>query len=480
MKNIFNLIILFFAVFTVNSKGYSQNNADPGISILMSPVSVSQGSTGTLSATVGNYGNDTIVANSLRVTISVGPNAEITGIAAGSDVRWSQLSLTTGSANTIQLKNTAGSFNPFDIEDIRLTVKGNVVNAAKTIVGNIVYISSPNPLLCGGCFSPPLNISQGNAGNANDNSETSLAVTGATLTFNNTQTNVLCYGGSTGTSTASVTGGTGGYTYSWNTTPIQTTATAIGLSVGSYVITVTDNTGSTGTATILITQPNLLVVSAPDVLLSNYGDSDGTSTAIVTGGTQPYTYSWNTTPVLQTTATANGLSVGSYVITVTDTAGCMAKDTIDVTQPLPSPNFTPTIDINSLVFVNVGDTADFIVNISNITSASSNGQIVVKIAIPSAFAITWNAASGNSTVVTQILNDNSDWLITQNGFFITMTLKTGVIIGASAYSAIGFSIARKLDVPTFTQQPLTATIVNGSGSDSQNYDNTSNTILKAE
>jgi hypothetical protein len=480
MKNIFKLILLFFAVFTVNSKGYSQNNADPGISILMSPVSLSQGSTGILSATVGNYGNDTIVANSLRVTISVGPNAEITGIAAGSDVRWSQLSLTTGSANTILLTNSGGSFNSFDVADIKLTVQGNVVNAAKTIVGNIVYISSPNPLLCGGCFSPPLNISQGNAGNANDNSETSLAVTGATLTFNNTQTNVLCYGDSTGIITAIVTGGTGGYTYSWNTTPIQTTATANGLSVGSYVITVTDNTGSTGKDTILITQPGLLVVSAPDVSLSTYGDSTGTSTAIVTGGTGVYTYSWNTTPVLQTTATANGLSVGSYVITVTDISGCMAKDTIDVTQPLPSPNFTPTIDINSLVFVEAGDTRDFIINISNTTYASSNGQIVVKITIPSAFDITWNAASGSSTVVTTVLNDNSKWDITQNGFFITMTLKVPLTIGASASSAIGFSIARKADVPTSTQQPLTATIVNGSGSDSQNYDNTSNTILKAE
>jgi hypothetical protein len=288
-----------------------------------------------------------------------------------------------------------------------------------------------------------------------------------------------CYGGITGTSTASVTGGTGGYTYSWNTTPIQTTATANGLSVGSYVITVTDNTGSTGKDTILITQPGLLVVSAPDVSLSNYGDNDGASFATVTGGTGVYTYSWNTNPV-QTSAIATGLFAGIYVITVTDALGCMAKDTIDVTQPLP-PNFTPTIDINSLVFVNAGDTRDFIVNISNITAASSNGQIVVKIVIPSAFNITWNSASGNSNVNNgTVLNNNSNWAITQSGFFITMTSKTNVIISANASSAIGFSIARKTDVPAQTSQPITVTIVDGSGSDSQNYDNTYYTVLKAE
>ncbi|MFT5885286.1 MAG: hypothetical protein ACI9IP_001746, partial [Arcticibacterium sp.] len=104
------LMLLFFTVFVFIQDGYSQNNADPGISILMSPSSLKQGSSGILRATVGNYGNDSIVENSLRVTISVGSNAEITGIATGSDMRWSLLSLTKGSANTIKLTNTGGSF----------------------------------------------------------------------------------------------------------------------------------------------------------------------------------------------------------------------------------------------------------------------------------------------------------------------------------------------------------------------------------
>ncbi|TDE26721.1 hypothetical protein E0I61_16205, partial [Flavobacterium ranwuense] len=176
MNTLYKLILLFFTVFMFIPKGYSQNNADPGIGILMSPASVTQGSTGILSATVGNYGNGTIVKNSLRVTISVGTNAEIIGIASGSDMRWNQLSLTTGSANTIKLTNSGGEFNSFDISDILLIVRGNVVSGANGITGNIVYITAYNPLLCGGCSTPPLNVSQGNASNSNDNSETSLAV----------------------------------------------------------------------------------------------------------------------------------------------------------------------------------------------------------------------------------------------------------------------------------------------------------------
>ncbi len=176
MKTLYKLILLIFTVFMIVPKGYSQKNASPGIGILMSPASVELGSTGILSARAGNYGNQTIVSNSLHVTISVGSNAEILGIASGSDARWSQFNLTTGSGNTIKLTNTGGGFGSFDASDIRLTVRGNVVSGPTGIAGNIVYISGPNPLLCAGCPSPPQSVSQGNASNSNDNSRTSLVV----------------------------------------------------------------------------------------------------------------------------------------------------------------------------------------------------------------------------------------------------------------------------------------------------------------
>ncbi|SHG30512.1 hypothetical protein SAMN05444396_1081, partial [Flavobacterium segetis] len=175
MSTLNKLIVFFFIIFVFVPKGYSQN-ADPAIGILMSPSSLSKDASGILTVTVGNYGNATIVSNSLRVTISVGANAEILGIAAGSDIRWSQFNLTIGSANTIQLTNTDGGFGSFDLKDIFLTVRGNAVSSADNILGNIVYIAGSNPLLCEGCASPPLNTSQGNASNSNDNSQTSVAV----------------------------------------------------------------------------------------------------------------------------------------------------------------------------------------------------------------------------------------------------------------------------------------------------------------
>ena len=175
MNTIYKSVALF-VLLLIAPNVYSQN-ADPGIGILMSPASLTLGTTGILSANVGNYGNSTIVANSLRVTISVGTDAEIIGIAPGSDSRWTLLSMTTGSGNTIRLKNTAGGFSSFDVGNILLTIRGNVISGPDLILGNIVYITAANPLLCGVCPPTPLNVSQGNASTTNDNSQTSLAVT---------------------------------------------------------------------------------------------------------------------------------------------------------------------------------------------------------------------------------------------------------------------------------------------------------------
>jgi len=151
-------------------------NADPGIGISMNPPSVLLGSTGILSATLGNFGNGAIVENSLRVTISVSNNAEILEIAPGGDMRWSLLSLTTGSSNTITLTNSGGAFGSFDVGDVLFIVRGNVMSDPEVISGNIVYITTQNPALCGGCASPPLNTVQGDASSSNNNATTSLAV----------------------------------------------------------------------------------------------------------------------------------------------------------------------------------------------------------------------------------------------------------------------------------------------------------------
>jgi hypothetical protein len=69
------------------------------------------------------------------------------------------------------------------------------------------------------------------------------------------QNNVTTHDGTDGAAAAIVRGGIAPYTYSWNSTPAQTTAVATELPAGTYTVTVTDSSSNTGTATVVITQP---------------------------------------------------------------------------------------------------------------------------------------------------------------------------------------------------------------------------------
>ena len=118
---------------------------------------------------------------------------------------------------------------------------------------------------------------------------------------------MLCFGDATGLANVSVEGGTEDYTYSWNTTPEQTGATAVGLTAGSYTVIITDANGCMTAAGVIITQPDAALTAAitsqEDILC--FADATGSATVTVEGGTEDYTYSWNTTPE-QTGATATG------------------------------------------------------------------------------------------------------------------------------------------------------------------------------
>ena len=149
-----------------------------------------------------------------------------------------------------------------------------------------------------------------------------------------------CWGMSNGSATVTAAGGTPAYTYSWNTTPVQTTASIANLTPGSYAVTVTDSKGCSKTASVTITEPEFLLAGhCITTGVTCHGGSDGTATAIALGGTPPYNYSWNTNPP-QTGATAIGLSAGVYMVTVTDANGCTKTATCTVTQP---PAFTAGI-----------------------------------------------------------------------------------------------------------------------------------------
>jgi gliding motility-associated-like protein len=156
------------------------------------------------------------------------------------------------------------------------------------------------------------------------------------LTATNLKTNVTCFGGNNGSATVTPSGGVGPYTYSWNTAPVQTAATATALTAGSYTCTVTDNIGCVTTTTVLITQPTQ-VTSTIGMTSSNCGLPNGSATVTPSGGVGPYTYLWSNG---QTTQTAINLLSGPYTVTITSVGGCTTTNNIIVNN-----NGSPTANI---------------------------------------------------------------------------------------------------------------------------------------
>jgi gliding motility-associated-like protein len=156
------------------------------------------------------------------------------------------------------------------------------------------------------------------------------------INFSITGSHITCFGFNNGSAAiVNITGGTGPYNYSWNTTPVQTTISISGLTLGTYTATVTDANGCNFSKSIVIEEPPQLLVNAVKTDMSCFGLCNGSASAAgsaVTGGTPPYTYSWNTTPV-STNPSITDLCKGIYIVTVTDARGCIRRDTVEIIEP---------------------------------------------------------------------------------------------------------------------------------------------------
>lgn len=147
---------------------------------------------------------------------------------------------------------------------------------------------------------------------------------------------VNCFGGNDGTATVVAAGGVGGFTYAWNTNPVQTPTTAVNLTAGTYTVSVTDLNNCIMVDSVIVNEPTAPVsLSFGRVMPSCFGFSDGAVSVIATGGTPSssgYSYAWNNSP---TSAVNSGITAGIYTVTVTDSLGCIAIDTVELLEPSP-------------------------------------------------------------------------------------------------------------------------------------------------
>jgi len=214
---------------------------------------------------------------------------------------------------------------------IALTVSGGA--PAYSYLWNGGFVTQNRTGLAAGTYT----VTVTDAGGCTKTKTFSITQPATNLLINTSQTNIRCFGLSSGIAGASASGGTPPYTYSWNTFPVQTTSTISGLTAGTYTCTITDGIGCAKNAIVNVTQPPDIIVFQTQSNVTFPGGNNGSASVSVTGGTPGYTYSWNTIPV-KTTATVTGLTAGTYKCTIMDSKACPKKVTFIITEPIARPS----------------------------------------------------------------------------------------------------------------------------------------------
>ncbi len=152
--------------------------------------------------------------------------------------------------------------------------------------------------------------------------------------------NATCNGNSDGIANVNVSGGTAGYTYQWfdsgnNAIVGATAATANGLSAGDYYVEVTDLNSCSATSNIItITEPISVNATGTESPALCNGGNTGSIDLNPTGGDGNYSYAWTGPSGFNSNIQdPSGLIAGTYDVTVTDGAGCIASATVIVTEP---------------------------------------------------------------------------------------------------------------------------------------------------
>ena len=137
-----------------------------------------------------------------------------------------------------------------------------------------------------------------------------------------------------GTATINVSGGVGNYFYQWSNG--ENTATIVGLSAGTYSVTVFDSNQCEWTGAVEVENEMLdctsLAIEIASENISCNGAADGFINALVFGGSPEYIYQWSNG---MNTATITDLSAGTYQVTITDINGCSVIKTTQITEAAP-------------------------------------------------------------------------------------------------------------------------------------------------
>ncbi len=235
-----------------------------------------------------------------------------------------------------------------------------------------------------------------------------------TITANSTPTAATCLQND-GSSIAFGSGGMPPYSYLWSNG--QATQTATGLVAGSYMVTITDANNCIGQGFSYINASTPITVTYSSTPSSCTAPT-GTATVVISGGTTPYTITWNTYPG-QSGVTANNLAAGTYSFNVTDAVGCVRTGSV-VVNPI------------SIISANVST--------GNATCPLSNGSASIMITSGTApYTFAWNTGATTNSISSLaaggyycVITDNMNCSITK---YASVQVSSPVNVGVATTPA---------------------------------------------
>ncbi len=111
------------------------------------------------------------------------------------------------------------------------------------------------------------------------------------------------------------------------------------LAAGSYSFTITDAANCTLADTVEVSQPPPVLIELTTQNIDCFNNSQGSIRAQVQGGTSPYQFSWSNQ---DTASFIEGLTAGTYTLTVMDGNGCLAEKSATIQQPMIFETFIDT------------------------------------------------------------------------------------------------------------------------------------------
>ena len=232
-------------------------------------------------------------------------------------------------------------------------------------------------------------------------------------------------GAQDGSINLNVTGGylTSGqnYTYNWssnvsNSGLVQGQEDQTGLKAGTYTVTITDSNQCTLIRQYILNEPASLALNLdPSIFgafnIKCFGDDNGSIDLTITGGSGNNTIVWTTvggSGLVQGQEDQSGLGPGSYTVSVTDSNGANATETIQLTEPT-----ILTVD-NSIPLYN-----GYAISCNN----GSNGAIDVSTGGGTgAYTFSWSTNNGGGNLVA---NSEDQTGLKAGTYFLTVTDSNG-------------------------------------------------------